>query len=74
VIDRSFLDRFEPSTKADLTLAQLLDFDHFNDYRNTLDWLERQGIRTYLHLFDAIDHLKVSHWIWENTGYRLPKD
>ena len=71
MIDRSFLDRFEECTKRGLTLAELLDFDHFNDYKDTLNWLQSVN---YPHLSDAIDHLKVSHWIWENTGYRLPKD
>jgi len=72
MINRAFLDRFAAKNQGCYTLAQLLDFDHFNDYRDTLGWLRGLG-DTYENLAMAIDHLEVSNWIWKNTGGRLPE-
>ena len=70
MIARAFLDRFAAKNQGCYTLAQLLDFDHFNDYKDTLGWL--RGLDQNEHLATAIDYLEVSHWIWTQTGGKLP--
>lgn len=73
MINRAFLHRFAIKNQGCYTLAQLLDFDHFNDYRDTIGWLRSLSVSDAEGDVDmAIDYLEVSHWIWKNTGGRLP--
>jgi len=71
MINRAFLSRFAAKNQGCYTLAQLLDFDHFNDYKDTSGWLRSLDDSQVENLATAIDYLEVSHWIWKNVG-RLP--